>query len=37
VDCHLVTVEVSVERGTYEWVQLDCLTFDKYRLESLDT
>ncbi len=34
---HLVTIEVGVERVTYEWVYLDSVTFDKYRLESLDT
>ena len=37
VDSHLVTVEVGVERGTSQWVQLDSLTFDELRLESLDT
>jgi hypothetical protein len=36
VNCHLVTIEVSVECGTYEWVQLDCLAFNKQWLESLD-
>src|SRR5699024_2205234 len=34
---HLVTVEVGVERCTYERVKLDCLTFYKNRLECLDT
>jgi hypothetical protein len=37
VDSHLVTVEVSVERSTNEWVKLDCLAFYKLRLERLDT
>ena len=36
VDCHLVTVEVGVERGTHERVQLDGLTLDELRLEGLD-
>ena len=33
---HLVTVEVGVERGTHERVQLDGLTLDELRLEGLD-
>ena len=33
---HLVTVEVSVERGTDERMQLDGLTLDQHRLERLD-
>ena len=33
---HLVTIEVSVERRTDQWVQLNRLTFDKYRLKRLD-
>ena len=36
VNSHLVTVEVGVECGTYERVQLDGLSFDKFRLEGLD-
>ena len=36
VDCHLVAIEVGVERGTHERVQLDGLTLDELRLESLD-
>jgi hypothetical protein len=36
VDSHLVTIEVSVERSTNEWVKLDCLAFDKLWLERLD-
>ena len=36
VDCHLVTVEVGVERRTDERVQLDGLTLDELRLERLD-
>ncbi len=36
VDCHLVTVEVGVERGTDERVQLDGLALDELRLERLD-
>ncbi len=34
---HLVAVEVGVERGTCQRVQLDCLTLDHARLERLDT
>src|SRR4051794_28545719 len=34
---HLVTVEVRVECGTNERVNLDRLTFNKYRLKSLDS
>ena len=37
VYCHLVAVEVSVERGTSQRMQLDRLTFYEYRLECLDT
>src|SRR6185312_9833787 len=36
VNCHLVTVEVGVERGTHERVKLDGLTLDELRLEGLD-
>ena len=34
---HLVTIEVSVERGTNKRMKLDRLTFYKDRLECLDT
>ena len=37
VNSHLVTIEVSIERCTCQWVQLNSLTFDHLRLESLDT
>ena len=33
---HLVAVEVRVERGADERMQLDCASLDKYRLESLN-
>jgi 2-aminoadipate transaminase len=33
---HLVAVEVGVECGTDQWVQLDGLTFDQFRFEGLD-
>ncbi len=36
MDGHLVTVEVGVERGADQRVQLDGLAFDQDRLESLD-
>ena len=36
VDGHLVTVEVRVERGADERVQLDRLALDELRLEGLD-
>ena len=36
VDRHLVTVEVGVERGTDQRVQLDGLALDQHRLEGLD-
>ena len=37
VNSHLVTIEVSIEGSTCQWVQLNSLTFDHLRLESLDT
>ena len=37
VNSHLVTIEVGVECGTSQWVQLDSLTLNELRLESLDT
>ena len=37
VDCHLVTVEVGVERLTSQRVQLNSLTLNQLRLEGLDT
>ncbi len=36
VDGHLVTVEVGVERGADQRVQLDGLALDQHRLERLD-
>ena len=36
VDGHLVTVEVGVERGADERVQVDRLALDQHRLEGLD-
>ena len=37
VHCHLVTVEIRVKCGTNERVNLDGLSFDEHRLESLNT
>ena len=37
MDCHLVTVEVGVERGTCERMKLDGLALDHAWLECLDT
>src|SRR5471032_2851790 len=37
VNCHLVTVEVGVECGADQRVQLDRLAFNQDRLERLDT
>ena len=37
MNSHLVTIEVSVERMTYERMELECLTLDKNRFECLDT
>ena len=37
VNSHLVTIEIGVERCTYQWMKLDCLTFYKDRLKCLDT
>jgi hypothetical protein len=37
VNSHLITIEVSVKRGTHQWVNLDCLTFDQLWFESLDS
>ena len=34
---HLVTIEVGIERRTCQWVKLNSLTFNKFRLESLNT
>ena len=34
---HLVTIEVSIERCTCQWVQLDSLTLNKLWLEGLNT
>src|SRR3546814_20287468 len=36
VDGHLIAIEVGVERGTHQRVQLDRLAFDQLRLERLD-
>ena len=37
MDSHLVTVEVGVESGTSQGVELDGFPFDHLRLEGLDT
>ena len=37
VDCHLVTVEVGVEAFAHQWMQVDRVTFDQYRLKRLNT
>ena len=37
MNSHLVTIEIRVECGANEWVQLDGLTFDQHWLERLDT
>ena len=37
MNCHLVTVEVSVEGATSQRVKLNCLTFNELRLEGLNT
>ena len=34
---HLVSIEVGVERCTYEWMKFDCLTLYKDWLEGLDS
>ena len=36
VNCHLVTIEVSVESGTHQRVETDGLALDEARLEGLD-
>ena len=36
VNSHLVTVEVGVERGAHQWVNLDGLALDQHWLEGLD-
>ena len=36
VDRHLVAVEVGVERGTYQRMQLDGAALDQHRLKGLD-
>ena len=37
MDSHLVSVEVGIERRTCQRVELNSLTLDKFRLESLNT
>ena len=37
VHCHLVAVEVSVERGAHEWVQVNGFAFHQLWLECLNT
>ena len=37
MDCHLVAVEVRIERRTRQRVQLHCLTLDQLGLECLNT
>ncbi len=37
MDCHLVTVEVGVERGTSQRMQLDCTTFYQDGFKCLNT
>ncbi len=37
MNCHLVAVEVSIECGTYQWVQLDGFAFYQLWLKCLDT
>ena len=34
---HLVTIKVSIERRTHQWMKLNCTAFNKYRLEGLNT
>ena len=37
MDGHLVTIEIGVIGFTYQRMQTDCFTFDKYRFKRLDT
>ena len=37
MDCHLVAVEVGIESGTSQWVQLNSFAFYQLWLESLNT
>ncbi len=37
MNSHLVAVEVRVESGTYQRMQLDCLAFNQNGLKGLDT
>ena len=37
VNSHLVTIEVGIKCGTSQGVQLNCLAFNQFRLESLNT
>jgi hypothetical protein len=37
MDGHLVAIEVGVESGTNQRVDLDGITFDQNRLKSLNT
>ena len=36
MDCHLVSIEIGVVRGTYQWMQLDRLTLYQDRLKCLN-
>ena len=36
VHSHLVTIEVGVEALANEWMQVDCVAFDQYRLKCLN-
>ena len=36
MDSHLVTVEVGVISGTYQWMQLNCATFGQDGLKGLN-
>ena len=34
---HLVTIEIGIECGTYQWMKLNCFTFYQNRFKCLDT
>jgi len=37
VNCHLVSIKISIESSTYHRVQLDSAAVNQYRLECLNT
>jgi hypothetical protein len=36
MNCHLVTIKISIESGTYQRMELDSATIDEHWFESLN-